>query len=417
MVGGLVGAAQALDDDALTMRLRELEDDRRRLEAETAVLLAELDARRCYRVDGHASMWGMLRASVRWSDRECRERMRIARLVREFPDIAELMADSRLPVANVAEIARGHANPRCGDQIIDVLGTLVTEAGRREYDDFTTLVRTWERLADVDGAHRDAAANHENRTASCVVWDGVGHLTATFGEVDGLANREIFERFLQREWDTDWAAVVAEHGDNAHALLMPRTPGQRRADALTAIFRAAASTPNGAKAPVPVLNVFVDHQSFLDLLAEQALLPEQFVDPFETPEPSINQRRCETDHGDPVDPRTAAQIAIDGHIRFVVLNDEGVPIRWGRTRRLFTGAARDAVMSLSHRCTAPGCRVPSRRCQADHTTPWSKGGRTDPNNGGPQCPRDNLLGNQGYTTTRHPNGTWHRYRPDGTEIR
>ena len=265
------------------MRLRELEDDRRRIEAETATLLAELDARRVFRVDGHGSMWGMLRASVRWSDRECRERMRIARLLRDFPDVAELMADSRLPVANVAAIARGYANPRCGPEIVDVLGTLVTEAQRREYDDVDKLVRTWERLADVDGAHRDAATNHQNRTASCVVWDGVGHLQATFGEVDGVANREIFDRFLQREWDIDWAAVVAEHGDHANFLFMPRTPGQRRADALTAIFRAAASTPPGAKAPKPVLNVFVDYASVLGLARRSRPHPGTVHQPVRSP--------------------------------------------------------------------------------------------------------------------------------------
>ena len=81
------------------------------------------------------------------------------------------------------------------------------------------------------------------------------------------------------------------------------------------------------------------------------------------------------------------------------------------------GPARPLWMSLSHRCTSPGCRVPTRRCQADHTIPWSQGGRTDPDNGGPKCGRDNLLGNHGYTTTRDRHGNWHHHRPDGTEIR
>ncbi len=50
-----------------------------------------------------------------------------------------------------------------------------------------------------------------------------------------------FQRFCDHEFELDWAATVAEHGDEASAKLMPRTPGQRRADAFTAIFQAAAA--------------------------------------------------------------------------------------------------------------------------------------------------------------------------------
>lgn len=405
-----------LDDRALIERLSDLEVERRRLEAETAAVLAEQDGRRVYRADGHATMWGLLRATVGWSDRECRERMRIARLLADFPAVAELFADGRLPVANVAEIARGYANPRCGTEIVDVIGTLVVEAGRLEFDDFRIVVRTWERLADVDGAHRDALENHARRNAGCQVFDGVGHLSANLGELDGLTVREIFEQFVQSEWNADWAATVDEHGDQACSSLMPRSAAQRRADAVVTIFKSAAAAAPGAKRPRPVVNVFVDYRTFLDLLVEHDLIPRRPPDLVDEAEPRVTERRCRTEHGDPVDARTAVQIALHELVRFVVLDDEGVPIRWGRARRLFNGAARDAVMSLSPRCTAPGCRVPARRCDADHTKPWSKGGLTDPANGGPGCRRHNLLKNHGFTTHRDTQGRWHHYRPDGTEI-
>lgn len=402
-------------DESLVQRLRELESARRRVEAETAELLAELDDRKVHRPE-HASMWGLLRVQVGWSDRECKERMRIARLGTIFPDALELLADGRSSVANIAEIARGFANPRCGDQIESVIGTLFTESTRLEFDDFKRVVKRWERLADTDGSHRDAQQNHANRNAHVAVWDGVGHLVAEFGEADGLANREIFERFVETEFRADWEAVVAEHGDSACTELMPRTDAQRRADAITAIFESAASTPTGSRRPRPVLNVLVDSRTFEDLLIEHRLLPERFDDPFESGEPLVVDQRCESEHGDPIDPTTALQVAIHGLVRFVILDDEGVPIRWGRERRLFTGAARDAVLSLWPRCTAPGCRVRSRRSEADHTVPWAAGGRTDPDNGGPRCRRHNLLGNAGYTTRRDRRGRWHTYRPDGSEV-
>ena len=41
---------------------------------------------------------------------------------------------------------------------------------------------------------------------------------------------------------------------------------------------------------------------------------------------------------------------------------------------------------------------------------------TAPSNGGPACQYHNRWKTRGYTTRRNPNGTWHTYRPDGTEL-
>jgi hypothetical protein len=99
----------------------------------------------------------------------------------------------------------------------------------------------------------------------------------------------------------------------------------------------------------------------------------------------------------------------------VVLDDEGLPITWGRQQRLFKGAAREAVMMLSDRCVHPGCRVRASHCEADHLVEWSAGGFTEPGNGGPECRRHNLFRNLGFRSRRDRFG-WHTYRPDGTEI-
>lgn len=99
--------------------------------------------------------------------------------------------------------------------------------------------------------------------------------------------------------------------------------------------------------------MFVDHPTFTDLLIEADLLPERFVDPFEAAEPVVTERRCQSGHGDPIDPQTAMQIALEGYV---------------------------------------------------------------PENGNPKCRRHNLLGNHGYTTSRDRHGQWHTHRPDGTAI-
>ena len=82
-------------------------------------------------------------------------------------------------------------------------------------------------------------------------------------------NQPIFDRFVQAEWDADWAWTVDRYGDEATIAQMPRTNAQRRADALSAIMRRAAGAPKGASGTGPkvVANVHIDWQNFQDLLA------------------------------------------------------------------------------------------------------------------------------------------------------
>ena len=112
MYADVVDRVAGADDDLLLCRLKQLEEQRRALEAETALILAELDERKVYRHDQHATMWGLLRATLGWSDRECRRRMRIGRLVTAFTDAGEVLYDARASVANIAEIARGVRQPQ-----------------------------------------------------------------------------------------------------------------------------------------------------------------------------------------------------------------------------------------------------------------------------------------------------------------
>ena len=415
MYGDVVEWVGGADTDALLSQLADAEERRRAVEAELAVIVNELEERKVHRPE-HASMFGVLRSRLGWSDVECRDRLRLGRLFAAFDDAGELLFDGRASLANMIEIARAHGNPRCGDQIEFDLGSLLTAACRKEHDDLRRDVQAWERRVDSRHAEEQAAHQHELRDARMVNTPDGAELRAKWGELDGLMIREILDQFTQAEWEADWAATVEQYGDDASPILTPRTASQRRADAVSAIFLRAASTPPDAKPPKPLVIFHVDHGTASDVFTELGLLPERDVDPFEHHRPVTTDRRCETTNGHPVDPRTAMRVALAGHIRWVIHNEQGVPIVWGRKRRLFTGAAADAVRSTSTRCTFPGCRIPAGRCDLDHTKPWARGGRTDPDNGAPLCDRHNQLKNHGYTTWRDPTGTWRAYRPDGTEL-
>jgi hypothetical protein len=103
-------------------------------------------------------------------------------------------------------------------------------------------------------------------------------------------------------------------------------------------------------------------------------------------------------------------------IRRVVTDSRGVVIDLGRRSRLFTGAARDAVMLLESTCIWPGCDHPHRWCHADHLTSWNTRGPTDSDNGAPLCARHNQFKECGFTITRLDDGRWRITAPDGTEI-
>jgi hypothetical protein len=385
----------------------------RQLESERALLLIELQRRRAYRADGHATVHGLLRSSVVWSKAECADRTQLARLVEAYPSVGERLFDGWLPVANGVVLARAFANPRTKDAFDQAFGTLFNSACRLEVDDLKLVVQQWTMRADVDGAHRERGAAHAGRHASLTEFSGTGTLLAQWGDLDTALNKAVFDRFVQAEWQADWAWVVAEYGDDAAFDKMPRTEAQRRADALSAIFRRAGSVEAGGKSPRIVTNIVIDFVTWCEVMTRANLFGRE--NPLTDVGLLATQVRCATADGHVLDPVAVLQAALENWVRFVVVNDEGVPIKWGRERRLFTGAARQAVMLLSTRCTHPGCRIRSSHCEADHLVEWSSGGFTDPDNGGPRCRRQNLLRNQGFRSTRDPWG-WHTYRPDGTEI-
>ncbi len=222
---------------------------------------------------------------------------------------------------------------------------------------------------------------------------------------------EILSRFEDAEFSAEWETVRARFGDDACPAMLERTAGQRRFDALRAIFQRAASTAPGSRAPEPVVNLVMDYDSYEAWLAR--MTGEDPDAPFPDPA-AVDDRRCETVDGVQVDPAAAVMASLVGHVRRVVINRAGVVIELGRRSRLFTGSAREAAKLQGARCFWPGCGRP--RTHIDHTVEWALDGLTDPANAGPGCARHNIHKNTGYTVWRDAEGRWHTQRPDGTEI-
>lgn len=407
--------SQTPEETLAELRVEHLE--RRRSDARMAALVRKVDRDRSHAVDGHASVRGLLRAHFKSSDADITHVLRSTKLIDDLPDVMEALYSGEVGEAQVRALGRARANPRCGDKLAEHGEVLLGHAKTLQYEDFHLCVRRWEKLADFDGAHKDAEATHERRNVSIVEYDGVGHIAGQGGALDTAEMIEILQRYCDAEFTADWEATKAEFGDSACAALMPRTDAQRRWDALKQIFLDAAATPADAQRPEPTLNLVMDAVTFETVLARMRLVPLRPDSPYPTIDDlPIDQWRCETTHGTLVDPIEALLTALHGHVRRVVFDSAGNVIDLGRRRRLFAGSAREAVLLQSKRCVWPGCHLPAGRCQTDHNRDWQHAGETRPDNGSPLCRRHNRWKNRGYRVWRDDSGYWHTYRPDGTEI-
>jgi hypothetical protein len=163
-----------------------------------------------------------------------------------------------------------------------------------------------------------------------------------------------------------------------------------------------------------VLNIVSDRWTFDDVVARHGL-GEPPVTDGTSADPAT--RSCETESGTPLLPDDALRAALDGHVRRVVLDSDGIPIDFGRKRRLFTGAAREAARLLATRCECPGCTVKKRFAQIDHLHEHADGGGTDIANAAVVCGRHNRFKSKhGLVAIRRPDGQLNWYRRDGTQM-
>ena len=253
------GAAEVegLNPRELGDLLTGLDLEQRALEAEYAKVIDQTARTMAFQADGHSTVLAWCRARTGWSTPTAQHHIRISRLVAARPIVAEALAEGRIGVDQVATLAKAFTNPRCGAQLVDtLLAIFVSLAPKVSHRQFALAVTHWERLADSDGAHRDAERIDRDRCASLIQHaDGGFSLTVEGGAIDGELLRQVLDRYIDAEFRTDWADCVAAHGDRACKDLMARTDPQRRFDAVLKIFTDAASTPPGSKRPQTVVMI------------------------------------------------------------------------------------------------------------------------------------------------------------------
>ncbi len=437
MLEALVEELFESDDAALDARLRKLELERRRIEAELATTIGEIDRRRSYLDDGHRSVKAYVRATCNASDAESARVARIAAAGVAIPGLVDALHNGFIGAPQANELALAYANRRVRERLIEFAPMLLDHAERLSFREFRACVQRFVMLADLDGAHDDRDQSMANRRARITNLACGLHLDAAGG--DPLVNAEleaIFQRFCDVEFQADLAARRADFGDRADEHPLPRTAAQRGYDAFVAIMRHALANRDAGRDPKisePLVTILLDHRTWATLLVNSGLAPDtnlagESVDPFTGTAPpddlladlmgdpdSISTRRCETSTGQTLHPHDVLRAALAGHVRRVVLGAANVPINMGRKARVFTGPARDAAKLLAIQCDHLGCGLPAELCQIDHSIEWNENGCTDQDNAGVDCGAHNREKHRKrWRTKRDIHGRRYTIRADGT---
>jgi hypothetical protein len=140
-----------------------------------------------------------------------------------------------------------------------------------------------------------------------------------------------------------------------------RTPGQRRADALTEICRRVLSfgAPPTNAGERPQVAVIV---------------------PLAELEERAGAEPGELAWTGPISATLLRRLLCDASVHRVITDPASQPLDVGRTTRVVPAGLRRAVMIRDRHCQYPGCDVPAAWCDCHHRQHWGRGGATSLHN-------------------------------------
>ncbi|MBH5143178.1 HNH endonuclease signature motif containing protein [Rhodococcus erythropolis] len=150
-----------------------------------------------------------------------------------------------------------------------------------------------------------------------------------------------------------------------------RTPALRRAGGFCELLRryeraGLGPIEGGVK---PHITVTASAKDMTDLKVLKDLLPSTEELGF-----------AWTDWVGPISIDTARMLACDCTVTRILLDENGVPLEYGKEARTATVPQRRALAVRDGGCAFPGCGTPSGWCDAHHIVHWGDGGPTDLDN-------------------------------------
>ena len=242
---------------------------------------------------------------------------------------------------------------------------LVDAAVESRFSQFVRRLAYWRQAVDTEGSQAAQADRRAARRAhlSQSVF-GLWFLDACLDPISGSILDNALRRIVDELFTAEWAATKASLGRMPTVADLPRTPAQRRADALVELATRACANPPGSRRPEPLFTVLVGWETLAGRICELSdgtVLDPSALDPW-------------------LDVAVAERVVFDSPSRVI---DVGV------RRRLFTGATRRAIEVRDRECFHDSCEVPADQCEGDHDKPYRAGGLTTTDNGRPGGPFHN----------------------------
>jgi Domain of unknown function (DUF222)/HNH endonuclease len=344
----------------------ELLREASRFEALTCRQAVAFDAGAEWAVVGAQNSSAWVTTQARCDRPQARRRLRLGRALRSM-DLVDTAFRSGTIGADHVEVLAGAHKPATARAFARDEAMLVGWAETLMFHQFSRAVEMWSQHADEDGAESGAEQQHSRRRFHMSqsfenVWFADGVLDPISGEiVHGALTR--IERELFR---ADWAGAASRLGRDPLVDELPRTPAQRRADALVEMARRAETAPAGGRRPAPLFTVLVGEQTFA--------------------------RTCELASGTIITPGSLAWWLDQSLIERIEFDGPNRVIGVGRPRA-FTGALKRAIQVRDRTCTHPYCDKPAEHCEIDHIRPHADGGRSTQENGRLLCGFHNRLRN------------------------
>jgi hypothetical protein len=363
----VAGDPTALDGESLAAEVARLEMVTARLASREAACLAVLDARGDVHAWGFRSTQAWLRAVVRLAPGAAKELVVLARRLYGKQATPGRHATVSAFAAGRIGLTHAHIVTRTMTEIGSVFAD-PAEAATMEKDLVAVAERTDPlRLAGACRRLRIAAAPEQAMADDWAAFarrelsvaKTFGGMVAINGVLDPLSGETV-------------AAAI-------HSLSGPtgdqdeRTPGQRRADALTEVCRRMLGvtdlpTTGGERPQVSLTMPF----SILAEVPGRASVEAVDLAPSgpDAAEPA------ELAWAGPVSLELARRILCDATVTRIVLGPSSQPLDVGRATRVVPAGMRRAVAVRDRHCQWPGCDVPAAWCDVHHLRHWSRGGLT-----------------------------------------
>lgn len=413
----------------LTERVIELRTLIDGLEGTWLRLLAAVD--RCGLVDGGTGAW--LRSECRLSPAAARTQVALARRLADRPAVATALTAGDISVEHARVVTTALAELADADErsaaaaeapFLTVAGRLDPTRLRRE------IAHARHALLPEVAAAADEAVHARRHLDVARTFDGAV-------AVSGVLDPEGGETLL---------SALAALSDPAEPD-DPRTPGQRRADALVQLCRQrldSGQLPTTAGAR-PHLTVIVPLNALTlpaatrpprplgapeasaggvptgagQLSASAAGNPAnaEHSGAFAGGDPTSLRRLSgglvggETSWGAVLGPEAVRRLACDASVSRVIVDPAGEPLDVGRRTRTIPAAIRTALVVRDRGCVFPGCDRPPPWTDAHHVRHWADGGATSLDNLVLLCRRHHRTVHEGRRPLVREHGRW-RFRPD-----